>query len=69
MTNSTFFHDGFRDGRDCLPPSPPDIPVLADEYMAGFGAGLVAALDAIPAEERRDLTKAFAKGFNEVVNK
>jgi len=35
----------------------------------GMGAGLVAAWDAIPAEDRRDLTKAFAKGFNEEVNK
>lgn len=67
MTNSTFFHDGFRDGRDCVPPSPPDIPVLGDEYMAGYGAGLVAKWDSIPAEERRELTKAFALGFNEKI--
>ncbi len=65
MTDSTFFHDGFRDGRDCLPPSPPDVWVLADEYMAGFGAGLVSAWDAVPAEEKAEFTKAFAQGFSE----
>lgn len=36
MTNSTFYHDGFRDAKQGLPATPPDANVYATEYMAGY---------------------------------
>ena len=39
--NGTFREDGYRDAIKDLDPSPPDIDVLADEYMQGYNAGLI----------------------------
>lgn len=44
MTNSSFYHDGFRDATKGEMPSPPDehngTKVFADEYMAGYNDGM-----------------------------
>jgi len=44
MTNSSFYHDGFRDATKGEKPSPPDehngTNVFADEYMAGYNDGM-----------------------------
>lgn len=37
----TFREDGYRDAIKDIEPSPPDIDVLAQEYMEGYNAGLV----------------------------
>ncbi len=36
MTNSTFYHDGYKARADGLPPSPPDFAVYANEYINGY---------------------------------
>jgi len=40
MNNSTFRDDGWSDALASLPPSAPDIPVYAAEYMEGYNAFL-----------------------------
>lgn len=44
MTNSSFYHDGFRDATKGEKPSPPNkhlgTNVFADEYMAGYNDGM-----------------------------
>jgi hypothetical protein len=38
MTDSTFWHDGYRDCMEGRKPYPPGIPVLDAEYLEGYGA-------------------------------
>jgi len=43
----TFYADGFQDAKAGLVSSPPDRPVLAREYEAGYRAGHSARLESI----------------------
>ena len=59
--NSTFYADGYRDGQQSAPFSPPDAPALAIEYRKGYDAGRNAELFEQPTRDRESYEAALTR--------